>query len=708
MGTIKAYITSRLINFILISLLLFAPVFEFCTNAQTQKPWQWIKQLGSDSWDISAGLACDSKNNLYVIGSFFDTLKCNTKEVISAGNQDIFAAVFNEDGDLKDILTAGGEGKDLATCLSVTPENNIAFGGVLSDTAIFGKINNPGTGQRLFVATMDIKGNFTWVSTITITGEASLYLISSDNQSRIYIGGVFSGTLEAGEQKVVSNGKKDIFLGRLSKSGTVEKLYSLGSTEDDSPSSMSLDAMGNVIIAGVFNKSFEAGGIKFIKGPDRNKTNAFLARFDSDFKSRWAKVVTSDDFCQIASLKHDKSGNLYATGSFSSKLELADTVLISRGYTDAFLLKYTEEGSLGWSRSFGSWYYDYASHVNVDNLGGAVITGLLGANMTLDSLNMEPLSKENSALVIQFSPEGKAIWGDYISGSGRNFSKGSVLDKTGNLYFTGSFRDSFEKDGNSMTSFGDQDIFLAKFYNCLPGSDEIIGQAVFCPGTGTELSVRRGFTNVLWNDTISGKYSITADKPGSYWVSMLDKNGCLQTDTILVNQSILPVFSLGKDTTIAVYDSLLLKVPAKYTQFRWHDNSSDPVYVAKSSGRKPGTIPYWLEVTDSLSCSYSDTITITYINSYDRIGLANEQLVTYPNPAASMFSWYLKTDQTVNLVAELSDENGRIIFHKEIDRYIPWEVRQISLENIAAGPYIFTVFDPAAGKIFQTVHIIKK
>ncbi len=518
----------------------------------------------------------------------------------------------------------------------------------------------------------------------------------------------FPVNLEAGGQKVVSNGSKDIFLGRLSKSGIVEKLYSFGSTEDDSPSSMSLDILNNVTIAGVFNKSFEAGGIKFIKGPAKVKTNAFIAKFDSDFNCRWVTVLPGEDYCQVSSLKHDKSGNLYVAGSFSSRLDVADTTLISKGYTDAFLLKYTAEGKLSWSRNFGSWYYDYANHVNVDNLGGAIITGLLGAGMAVDSLVMEPVSKENSALVIQFSPEGKAIWGDYISGTGRNFSKGSVIDKTGNLYFTGSFRNSFEKGGKTMTSLGDQDIFLAKFYNCLPGKDEIIGQPVFCPGAVTELSVKSAFTNVLWNDSISGKYLITANKPGPYWVSMFDKNGCLQTDTILVKQSTLPVFSLGKDTTITVYDSLLLKVSAQYTQYRWQDNSFDQVYVAKSTDRKPGTIPYWLEVTDSLSCSYSDTIEITYINRYDRTGLAKEQLVIYPNPATDRFSWYLKTDQTVSLVAELSDENGRLIYQEEIDRYLPWEVKQISIVNIAAGPYIFSVVDPNTGSVYQTVRIIKK
>ena len=140
MGKPKAYKTSRLVSYFLTTLLLFAPVCEFSVDAQTQKPWQWIKQLGSDSWDISAGIACDSKNNLYVVGSYYDSLKCNTREICSAGNQDVFAAVFNENGDLKDIVSGGGKGKDLATCLSVTPENNLVFGGVLSDTVLFGKI----------------------------------------------------------------------------------------------------------------------------------------------------------------------------------------------------------------------------------------------------------------------------------------------------------------------------------------------------------------------------------------------------------------------------------------------------------------------------------------------------------------------------------------------------------------------------------------
>jgi hypothetical protein len=176
-------------------------------------------------------------------------------------------------------------------------------------------------------------------------------------------------------------------------------------------------------------------------------------------------TLHGNDFFQIASLQHDFSGNIFAAGSFSSSIKISDSTLFSNGYTDAFILKYKPDGNLDWARGFGSWYYEYATSVNIDNHGGAIITGSIGDTLVVDSLVIEPVSKDNSAIVIQFTSNGKATWADNISGTGRNFSNASVLDRQGNLYFSGSFRNKFEKENITMTSYGDQDIFLAKYYN---------------------------------------------------------------------------------------------------------------------------------------------------------------------------------------------------------------------------------------------------
>jgi hypothetical protein len=701
-------INKRFIYLTALVIFLFATMTESVLNAQAQKSWQWVKQLGSRSWDISAGIAIDSKNNIFVAGSFYDTLNCNNKKIISSGSQDLFVAMFNENGSLEEFNHAGGTGVDLATCISITPEDNLVIGGMISDSVMFGESLAPGFGSRLFIAEMDSRGKFLWVSTIAVTGDASIFTIGTDSDGSYFASGCFVDTLITKDQKVISIGKKDVFLVRLNKAGEIEKLISFGGEEDDSPGSLSIDASGNVVLSGIFGKSFVTNGMKFSTSPNVAKTNSFISMFDRDLRPVWVNTLQGNDFVQIASLKHDISGNIFAAGTFNSSLKISDSSLISSGYTDAFILKYKTDGNLDWAKSFGSWYYDYATSVNIDNLGGAIITGSIGDTLVVDSLVIEPISKDNSAIVIQFSPNGKAIWADNISGTGRNFSNASVLDKEGNLYFTGSFRNKFEKENITLTSFGDQDIFVAKYYNCLLSEVEIFGNRTFCKGIGTELSVKRGYTNVVWNDTITGKNSIIADKPGLCKVSLLDKKGCPLKDSIFIKENPLPLFSLGNDTILFVSDSLYLHAPDNYTINIWKDYSSGPEYLAKPFEKNTGIMEYWLTVTDSLSCNYSDTISITWMKNHEWVDLEKIQLITYPNPTDENFYWYLKADETCQLVAELADGNGRILYYQFFREYIPGEIKEVNLNNMPSGIYNMKIGNSISGNTFKTVRVIKR
>jgi hypothetical protein len=706
MKTYKNKITEHL--FFFLSLCLSVCVFESPVQAQAGKAFQWVKQLGSDSWDISSGVVSDSKNNLYVAGSFYHTLHGSTKSVASAGNQDVFIAKYDEDGNIKDLWSAGGKGRDMATCLCITPGDNLALAGILSDTASFGQIKLPGYSQRLFVASLDAKGKFAWATTMAIDGDASLQMMSADAQGNLYVSGVFSGTLQAGEQKITSKGKKDIFLARLSKTGAVEKLFSMGGEENDVPGSLSVNAQGQIALCGTYGKAFQSGEMKFTEGAGATKTNAFVAIFDKDFDVQWTSLLSGRDYCQIASLKYDNQGNLYAAGSFSATLHVADTTLVSKGYTDAFLLKYATDGKLNWCRSFGSWYYDYATALNLDNLSGVVLTGSVGDSLMIDSLMIAPTSKGNAALVLQFSPRGKAIWGDCISGTGRNFSDGSALDKKGNLYLSGTFRNTFQKGGETLTSLGDQDVFLGKYDNCPASKAEVFGQRAICPGLTTEMSVKRGFKNVLWNDSLADVNHFTVYKPGALWVSMYDKQGCLLSDTLNIERAPLPVFSLGPDTIMQVGDSLLLQAPAAYTGYLWQDYSSASTLLAKSPDNKTGTVQYWLSVTDSLACSYTDTLVITFVKGYHWINLSTIQLVSYPNPVSDKVYWYVKTDQSCQLMAQLTDENGRVLYHQYLKEYQSGSVQQVDLSRVSVGTYYLRISDSPAGEKFKAVRVVKQ
>jgi hypothetical protein len=657
---------------------------------------------------MSAGVVCDSKNNIFLAGCFYGTLSCNSEEILSYGNRDMFIARFDSEGSLKYMFSCGGKGYDMVSCVAVTDDDNIIIGGVISDTATFGSIVVPGCGRRPFIAAVSNNGKFIWVKSFTATGETLLSSISTDKPGNIFVTGVFSGKLTSDGKEVTSNGKKDIFLARLSRPGTVEKIFSFGSTDDDSPVSLSADIYGNVALAGAFNRPFKTGGPQLPDAPAGTKSNIFLAKFDKDFNVLQTGLISGDDFVKIASLKHDKSGNLYLAGSFNSKIQAADTILFSEGFTDIFIFKYRPDCKMEWGRGLGSWYYDNALHVNVDNLGGALISGSMGDKMTVDSLVIEPEAIDNSAFVMQFSPEGVAIWAACIPGDGKSFSSGSATDKQGNLCFAGSFRGNLGKGSDVVTSLGDQDIYLTKYFNCKGTEADISGQLSFCPGTGTVLGVKRGFSNIIWNDTISGKQNILAEKPGKYWVSMIDKKGCLLTDTVLITQNELPVFSLGKDTTLLVGDSLLLSAPVGFSLYQWNNYMTDREYLVRSFDGKAGTADYWLKVTDSLNCVYSDTISVTFLPGTRHDLPGKIQLVTYPNPARERIYWYLKTDVVCSLVLDLTDAGGRIIYHQVLDNYLSGEVKEVNMNNLSPGLYNLRVSNSASGKRYKTVRIIKQ
>jgi hypothetical protein len=701
-------IKTRLDYLSFLVILLFALPVESSLNAQTQKTWQWVKQLGGSSWEVTAGIVLDSKNNIYVAGSFNNELNIGSKKIKSLGSKDIFLGKFAENGDLKDIYSFGGKGEDAVNCLGISKDNNIILGGRISDSVSFNKNQAPGVGERLFVSAIDQKGKTLWVNTISVQGKASLYLLKTDSQGEIYVSGAFAGTLESGENKVKSKGKDDIFLARLGNRGDIEKLISFGGEEDDSPGSISVNSSGNVILSGVFNKSFETNGTSFTLGQKDTKTSCFITELDNELSIKWIKYLYGKDYLSVSSVQFDGTDSFYATGSFSSTLNLGDTLLVSKGLIDIFLLKYMPSGKLEWSKSFGSWYYDYANHLNIDNLGGAIITGSIGDTILVDSLLIKPVSKHNSALLIQFSPEGQVIWGDCISGTGRSFSSGSVIDKQGNLYLTGSFRNSFEKGDKSMRSIGVQDIFLAKYFNCQAGKAKISGQLSFCPGTNTSLTVGNGFKNVIWNDTILNKNSILVNKPGSYWVSLYDKRGCRLTDTVQVIENKSPYFSLGNDTSIFVSDSLMLTAPDLYKTLTWQDLTNQPTYLARSEDGKVGTVDYWLTVTDSMDCQFTDTISINYKKDKNWIDLEKAKILVYPNPATEKIYWRINTKEQCRLVVEFTDMHGKVLYHQYFKQYSSGEVKELNLQSMSSGSYVFWFYNLSSGKKFRTIHVIKQ
>jgi hypothetical protein len=680
---------------------VFAPL-----RSQTQKPWQWVKQLGGEGLDVVGGTALDSKNNLYVAGGFFNTLRTPNAKVKSSGDMDIFVARFDDKGNVQELWSGGGKGADQVTCIAVTPADLVIIGGAISDTVTIEKLKDAAPGKRLFLAGMSTKGKFQWLSNISLNGNATLTTVSTDKAGNIYAMGSYNGELASGNNKIKSAGKGDIFLASFSPAGAPLKLITIGGEEADLPGALTVSSSGMVAISGQSGKSFQLGQFNIRGDINKPRANAFLARFTPSLEPEWAETYIGDEYCNLHSLAFDRHHNLYVGGSFNFTVKGADTLFKSNGYSDLLVVKYDKEGKKKWGRSMGTWYYDYAFQIIPDKIDGAIVTGVLGDTLRVDSLELKPVSQENSALILQFDSTGRVTWGDCISGTGRNFSTGALLDNKGNLYLTGSFRHSFKKEGEEIYAYGDQDIFVAKYFNCLTNQAEIFGSPWLCPDNFRTLSVKSGYKQVTWNDNIRGNY-LEVQEPGTYRVSMYDKRGCLLTDSINVSFVPSPGMNLGKDTSLWVGDSILLKVQPGFLQYTWNNRPGDNTFLAKAKEDKAGTYPYQVSVTDTLGCGWADTINITFMPLPRQIDLDKAELTVYPNPATDVVYWSLKTEAPCKLVVELTDEHGRTFYLESLSKYMPGELRPIQLDNLPMGPYHLRIQSPGSTQL-KTIRIIKR
>jgi hypothetical protein len=677
------------------------------THAQPKKPWQWAKQLGSSGWDISSGITCDAKNNLYITGGFYHSLECEGEKIKSSGSQDIFIARFDKNGKLKDTWSGGGKGDDMATCIATTKEGNIIIGGIITDTVMFGKLRDTGRGRRLMVACLDVNGHFTWIKSLVPSEVASLFLIDTDAKGNIFVGGNFSGTLSSDNLQIKSHGQKDIFIVKLNSSGNIEKLFSFGGKGDDQLGALSIGDSGQITCAGMYSKSFEMGETSISIRNSKFKSNSFIISFNKEFSPLWVENLSGEEYCQISSLKQDKRGNIYAAGSFNNTLYFSDSTFISKGYTDAFVLKYSTNGKFLWGRNIGSRYYDYAYQIMLDNVGGTIITGVVGDTISIDSLTVIPETKGNAALVLQISSSGRAIWADCISGNGRNFSSGAIIDHEGNLYMSGSFSNTFEKGDNTMKSHGEQDIFLAKYFNCTDSPGEILGDTLLCPGGRVMLEIAKGYHQVVWNSTTSGTNFFEVAKTGRYWVSMYDKHGCMLTDTVNVVQAPIQNFSLGKDTSLWVGDSLWLYAPMGFYDYQWQDNSKESKFLVKNAGDRSGNFLYWLTASDAHGCISTDTFSVTFLSKTGWIN-SKTKLTAYPNPVTEKLFWYMDTNSPCKVIIELSDGRGRILYKDYLEHYEPGQIEQIEMGNLPQGNYNILLKGASSQIIFSTLQVIKQ
>ncbi len=247
--------------------------------------------------------------------------------------------------------------------------------------------------------------------------------------------------------------------------------------------------------------------------------DAFVAKYSSDGTKEWTKLLGSSDFEFSYGVATASDGSVYITGSAGGDLD-GET---NAGSSDGFLTKYSSDGTKEWTKLLGTSTFDTGYGVATASDGSLFITGY-----SFGDLDGETNAGGYDSFLIKYSSDGTKTWTKLLGSSNSDYGYGVVTASDGSIYITGYTTGDLDGETNA----GISDTFLTKYssdgtkeWTKLLGTstyDRSYGAATASDGsiyiTGYTYGDLDGETNAGSSDGFLTKYSSDGTKE---WTKLL-------------------------------------------------------------------------------------------------------------------------------------------------------------------------------------------
>jgi len=413
-------------------------------TTHSNQPFGWARTWGGSSGDKGSAITLDTLGNIYVAGSFGNSVDFDpgtgTDIHTSNGGYDVFLCKYNPDGNFIWARTWGGIADDKPTCAHFKPgliigKGDIYAAGYFSNSVDFDPgtgedIHNSSGGNDIFLAKFDQDGAFNWARTwggSSDDGPSSLDIFSSD----IYLTGGFKGTVDfdpgSGVDWHSSHGKYDAFMSKLDVNGSYYWTLTWGGVHDDGSYGIAIDDnSGNSFVIGTLDE------------------NAFLFKFDFNGDLQWTRSWDNGlDYAFGLAVNVSQDGSIYAS-STCCDYDYCICIL--------YLTKFDSYGDSVWSRYLGD---SSATAVLADELNNVYLLGI-----TSDEYIPAHGFWRKYTSAGDFTWERE--WGEKF------FCNSIAVNPQGHIYVSGNFANSIDFDlGPGLDrhySYGSSDAYLMKYY----------------------------------------------------------------------------------------------------------------------------------------------------------------------------------------------------------------------------------------------------
>jgi len=325
---------------------------------------------------------------------------------------------------------------------------------------------NASAVEDVFVVKMDAAGNRVWALFYGGSGSETGYGIAADASGNSAVVGATGSTdlpISGGAfQTTNAGGGTDVFIVKFDPNGNrLWSTYFGGSGGEGIPSSIAMDASGNVAIdghttstnlpvsAGAFQSTNKGGTSLFSPLP----VNAFVAEFSSTGSRLWATYLggTSTAGDAAYAITCDPTGDVIATGLTPSSdfptTTGAFNTSINSG-SDIFVTEFDGTGACKWSTHFGgtTGSNGFTKGVCADNSGNIYFTGITScSNLPVTAGAYQPAEKgPQDAFIAELNSTGtQLLWCTYLGGTAQDEGYSVSVDAQNYIHVSG---DTYSSD----------------------------------------------------------------------------------------------------------------------------------------------------------------------------------------------------------------------------------------------------------------------
>ena len=495
--------------------------------------------LGGGGLDSVRAIAVDSAGNAYVAGQTdsIDFPVAGAVRPASGGGVDAFIAKLNSAGNALVYATyLGGSWDDRAFGIAVDGSGNAYVTGWTYSpnfpTTNGARQRTLGGGRDAFVAKLNAAGNTLLYSTyLGGSGHESGNAIAIDGSGQAVVAGetLSSDFPVANGLHSSTAGRQDAFVSKLSADGSA-LLWStyLGGYGDDRATSLAVDTLGDVYIAGATD-SANFPTFHAFQGVNRGGQDGFAAKVSADGRNLLYSTylggsggtVAAPEL--VAAIRVDDAGCAYVARSTASRdfpILGALQAAYGGGVSDAFVAKLNSTGDgLLFSTYLGGYGADFATGIAVDAAGMTYVVGYTSsANFPTANPLQPTLAGSYDAFLTKLNPQGTVLLeSTFLGGIGSDAAYAVALGSGSAVYTAGQTQSlNFPlKDPLQATNAGSYGGFVCKSLN-----RNMVATATFRATTGSTMLSQYG-TTVLKNayGVIASDTGISQSPAGDTYVA---------------------------------------------------------------------------------------------------------------------------------------------------------------------------------------------